>query len=615
MAARTGRLAKPDAQGHYARQLGWKLNRKGVRAQHKFRLGIDRREAERRDDQLRRLWEQIEREAPQGTALWDEQTLDIAKQLAKGTEPISLAPIPDDELPTSYASRLQRIQNRFSFVRFVPSDNERYTTGIGDKAYDTREIVLVDSPYENYWRNKSHTEIFHAPPLKPESDVGIVAKDRSYESSLGPPYRSLSESIMDDGATLHQAFEAYERWIKAHYFDEGTQRLSEYAYTKLGQIDTLKARHDDVPLAVIDYDFIEKMYRFWRQRPLKRTKNGEERRMSHSSIRHYVGELHRFFKWVHRSKDFAWRKPEDLDDIDRSIPLDTETVKRRIRKVDTFQLDELRLLNRYATPIERLYLLLGLNCGFGTKEIATLTIGEVFLHQALPADEQEVFAFPSTNADSFVSLVRNKTTIVGKYLLFDQTVQMLEWIMARRLKQPNPTADQRAILNAKGMPLDQTSKNGNPSRQIPNAFSRLQKRVLDDDNEIAKLPFKHLRKTAGDLIRRFADGEVAGVFLLHGSPVTTDKLSDVYTNRPFGKVYEAIRRVEEYLQPVFDEASSDPTREQSQAYTSRKSIDRIAEFAQVGKSVREIADETGKSRMTVQRHIQKLRANGQLADN
>jgi len=91
------------------------------------------------------------------------------------------------------------------------------------------------------------------------------------------------------------------------------------------------------------------------------------------------------------STSFGWGpingKPEDLDEIDRSTPLDTAAVKRRIRAVDTFQLDELRLLNRYATPIERLYLLLGLNCGFGTKEIATLTIGEIFLHQALPAGQ------------------------------------------------------------------------------------------------------------------------------------------------------------------------------------------------------------------------------------
>lgn len=108
------------------------------------------------------------------------------------------------------------------------------------------------------------------------------------------------------------------------------------------------------------------------------------------------------------------------------------------------------MLNRYATPIERLYLLLGLNCGFGTKEIATLTIGEIFLHQALPADEQEVFGFRSTNADSFVSLVRNKTTIVGKFLLFPQTVQMLEWALARRFKLPNVSINSGDFLAIMG---------------------------------------------------------------------------------------------------------------------------------------------------------------------
>lgn len=299
-----------------------------------------------------------------------------------------------------------------------------------------------------------------------------------------------------------------------------------------------------------------------------------------------------------------------MDEIDRSIPPDTETVKRRIRTVDTFSLDELRLLNRYATPIERLYLLLGLNCGFGTKEIATLTIGEIFLHQALPADEQEVFGFKSTNADSFVSLVRNKTTIVGKFLLFPQTTQMLEWALARRFKLPNPASDQPAILNSRGRRLDRRSDSGNPTRQIPYAFRRLQERIRADGNEISPLPFKHLRKTSDDLIRRFSDGEIAGVFLLHGSPVRSDKLSDVYTNRPFGKVYEAIQWVQAYLQPVFAEASHDPTLEQPQAYTGRKAIDRIAGLHREGKSIREIAESVGKSRITVCRHIEGLKKRG-----
>lgn len=167
-------------------------------------------------------------------------------------------------------------------------------------------------------------------------------------------------------------------------------------------------------------------------------------------------------------------------------------------------------------------------------------------------------------------------------------------------------------MNTNGKPLDQRSSSGNPSRQIPNTFMRLQERILADENEISRLPFKYLRKTSGDLIRRFSDGEISGVFLLHGSPVKTDKLSDVYTNRPFGKVYEAIRRVEEYLQPVFAEAGDFPTQEQPQAYTGRKTIDRIAELKREGKSIREIAETVGKSRMTVYRHIQDLEKRGLL---
>jgi hypothetical protein len=42
--------------------------------------------------------------------------------------------------------------------------------------------------------------------------------------------------------------------------------------------------------------------------------------------------------------------------------------------------------------------------------------------------------------------------IVGKYLLFGQTVKMLDWIMARRLRQANPAPDQPAILNSNGKP-------------------------------------------------------------------------------------------------------------------------------------------------------------------
>ena len=612
MATRTGRLSKPDSQGHYVRQLGWKIGPGDKRVQHKFRLGTDKREAQRRDDRLRQIWEQIEGDHRVDQPVWDELTLEIARQVSKGVEEISLAPGGDDEADTDYARRLQETQNRFPTLRFSPTDKARYARGIGDRAFELRDIVAIDNPYEDFFKQQADADLLVAPPLQPQPLAAVADAGLSIE--MVPTRHPQSQQAVDDGLSLHQAMDAYIVWIKEHYFDVELDDVSDYGHTKIGQIETIKSRHDDVPLFTIDYDDIERMYRFWRQRPAKKTRNGKQERISRESVRHYIGELHRFFKWLHRSGSFAWKKPDDFNDIDRSIPPDTETIKKSIRSVDTFRLEELQLLNQYATPMDRLYLMLALNCGFGAKEIATLTIGEVFLHQALSEEEQEAFNFPSTSADSFVTLVRNKTTIVGKYLLFQQTVQMLEWSMARRLRQPNPTPEQRLILNNNGMPLDKQSLRGNPSRQIPNSFARLKQRIRDDENAISDLPFKYLRKTAGDLMRRFSDGEVAAVFLLHGQPVKADRLSDAYTNRPFGKVYEAIRRVEEFLQPVIAEVTGDPTLAQPQAYTPRRLIDKIADLKRKGVSIREIAEATGRSRTTVHRHIQKLIQRGELDD-
>jgi hypothetical protein len=200
MAPRNGRLSKPDSQGHYSRQLGWKLNDKGARVQHKFRLGADRREAERRDDRLRQLWEQIDSHAPPGKAVWDDVTLEIARQLAKGANSIALGPVSEDESPKDYAQRLQRIQNRFRFLRFVASDEQRHAAGVGEAAIDMRQIVVMHNPYEDYWRGR---ETLKAPPLRPTPDPAADGKPTP-DTVVYAPHHTLK----DDGATLHQAFEA-----------------------------------------------------------------------------------------------------------------------------------------------------------------------------------------------------------------------------------------------------------------------------------------------------------------------------------------------------------------------------------------------------------------------
>src|SRR5690606_8403781 len=95
----------------------------------------------------------------------------------------------------------------------------------------------------------------------------------------------------------------------------------------------------------------------------------------------YIGELKRFFKWLHRSTKHAWRKPEDFEGIDTTVDTDAADTRRRLVQARVFSLDELALLNQYATPLDRVFLLLGLNCGFGVASIATLAIEELCLFQ------------------------------------------------------------------------------------------------------------------------------------------------------------------------------------------------------------------------------------------
>ena len=83
----------------------------------------------------------------------------------------------------------------------------------------------------------------------------------------------------------------------------------------------------------------------------------------------------------------------------------------------------------------------------------------------------------------------------------------------------------------------------------------------------------------------------------------SDELSDVHANRPFGKVFQAIRSVERYLAPVFQEAGPKPFAHQSQAYTKRSTIDRIIELHGLAYPTGQIAAAVRLSGATVSRLI------------
>ena len=85
----------------------------------------------------------------------------------------------------------------------------------------------------------------------------------------------------------------------------------------------------------------------------------------------------------------------------------------------------------------------------------------------------------------------------------------------------------------------------------------------------------------------------------------TDDLLDLYTNKPFGKVFGALRELQKKLQPVFEAAPGDLFVQPVQQYTGLKTVERILKLRERGRTIREIAEEIGLSRSAVSRHLER----------
>jgi hypothetical protein len=163
------------------------------------------------------------------------------------------------------------------------------------------------------------------------------------------------------------------------------------------------------------------------------------------------------------------------------------------------------------------------------------------------------------------------------------------------------------LLTERGIPYYHRTNSGkNQSQIFINKWAGLLKRIRKDHPNFPLHSFTTLRDTAADRIRRIAGGEVAAVFLMHGKPVKKDDLLDLYTNRPFGEVFKALRRFEQELKPVFDAAPSDAWESPMQQYTSLNVREQMVALYRQGVKPLDIAKRVGKSPMTVYRLIQRL---------
>jgi hypothetical protein len=595
-----------DARGMYRRDIGYKSDGKGRYSQHRFYLGRNRDEALLRSLQLEKVWKCVEtrweregqpREGrprvcwgleggrlrvegrrltrPMPTTprvVWDDVSLQIAQAVARGEAMVRLTLPPVFYVADDHEN---------------PGDPQKYQEVRADAAGPATKVV---------WLRQLQADFVHVRlELVDQADQAqgeqVLEERFCLEVEAARKVLETANLPAPRGQTLHQALDAYSDWVKKNYLAPGGDgRVSQHGVTMLTYVGMLKEHHADMSLNCFGLAELDAMLTYWRNRP----KGKRNRPIALDTARDMIKRVRHFVKWLHRSPAFQWRKPEDWEDgpIRVSLTHDEKSRKLNPAQVETYTLDELCVLYEYATPWERVLMLFALNCGFGRGEIESLTTREI--HLRMPHGHYD-------RTGSWIKRLRYKSTVYGEWSLWDETVQAVEWLLARRGKTDHPAL----LLTETGRPLSEPTAGNNRNNKIPNAWAKLLARVRKDRGDFRKLSFNKLRKTAGNLVRKSADGETASIFLSHGTPCRADDLLDLYTDRDFAKVFLALDAVRKHLASMFSKVAvpfpaADAKEERPSL--SRVTINKIRQLRQQGNKVSKIATEVGVSEGTVRRY-------------
>jgi hypothetical protein len=375
--------------------------------------------------------------------------------------------------------------------------------------------------------------------------------------------------------------------------------------TQTRQAAFVKRHLPDMPLSELDSGRVDELLEVLRLRP-----TGQDGKpVSVAWTQGCIKRLRHFLRWLKKQPAFGWKRPADLELERVRIPLTQaeKAAQTRTVQIQTYLEDELKTLYQYATPFQRLLMLLALNCAFGRAEVASLELAEVLLHQKHPHEREA--SITSHPEDSWILRIRHKSGVYGEWKLWPTTVAAVEWWLGLRANIAIPPSVTTLLVTRKGQRYDAPTKGNHTNFQIPNSWFQLTERVRKDHHDFRKLSFNKLRKTAGNLMRREAGGEVAAVFLCHGTPFKGDDLLDVYTNRPFPKVFQALDHLGTMLEPLWagvtDPFPPEPRRGGPNIGAGK--IRRIEAMRRQGFKIGYIARELDVSRETVLRWAKRVK--------
>lgn len=310
-------------------------------------------------------------------------------------------------------------------------------------------------------------------------------------------------------------------------------------------------------------------------------------RMKPSAARNLIKELGNFLDWLDGAEEYEWTAPRRFHAI-RKTPDDLTAPEQYDRRMAREKLvipdEQLMTLFAYALPIERLLLLLGLNCAFAASEIGQLRMSFLELDRGT------------------IEGIRFKSGNDTRHRLWEQTRIGLEWMLGgrRHVKVGRPADEDVVFVTGRASPLWHATKKGHVSDGVSNIWYRLIRRVRKDRPEFPSYSFNKLRKTSATMILEIADAEIASMILAHKT-IGEDELLHHYALLPWEKLFEAQRRLEERLAPVLEAGGHEPWSECARSYLGMDKTKRLLELKNQGVLPKEIARTLGVSVATVHR--------------
>lgn len=552
------KLLRQDQKGYYYRNLGYE-ERHGKRTQPKFILGKDRVPAEERLRRIEWMWEQIVKEhSLDGTQpVWSDVAKDIARAVARGDVCYEV-PYEEDGNTLGYAAIIRAMAAMWPVIAFVPADPISYVLGI--KSAELEGVSLLAKAEEI----QAEAERVH----KEASGFLVTA------GTSAKPLKPI-------GGSVHKAMKSYIAWIQQEYFDSSEGHVSDTGNTKIRQLRTLMHHLPNVPLAKLDYEQCDRLFGIIRRRPESR-RHGTP--MTEKSCSNYIGELRRFLEWLDTSSDYNWELPLKFSRI-KLTPIELASdIEKAAADVPVYEQEQLTTLYLYATPIERFFLLLALNCAFGADQAGRVRISEI--------------DFNDDGSPIYLGHLRRKRKVRGSHCLWGHTAEMLKWMLSRH-KSPAPS--DRIAIHRNGTSYYRKSKGGNRQNDIAKAWNRLLDRIECDDRSFPRYGFNTLRDTSTNMVRQLGGDELASLHCTHKHQ-SADKNLGAYSNPRREALYRIHNDMEQLFSGMFD-AVPEPRKPNPQAYTSLGTITKIKSLHEDGLPVAQIAKAANVSVNTVYRHL------------